>query len=146
MTAVLSGQEISNKLAARFPGAVVETADCWAVIKSESLPHIAAYLKDSPEMTCNLLVDITAVDYWDYFEVVYRFTSLEHNHSLTLKVRCFDREKPQVPSLTGLWKGADLMEREVYDLMGVSFSGHPDLKRIFLWEGFSGYPLRKDYL
>jgi NADH-quinone oxidoreductase subunit C len=146
MTVVLSGQEIKSKLAARFPEAVVETTATAAVIKGESLLAAARYFKENPEMPFNLLVDITSVDYWDYFELVYKFTSLEHNCSLILKVRCDDREKPQVPSLTGLWKGADLMEREVFDLMGINFTGHPNMKRIFLWEGFTGYPLRKDYL
>jgi NADH-quinone oxidoreductase subunit C len=146
MTVVLSGRETAGKLAAKFPAAVVETEAASLVIQSEALIEVAGYCKDSPEMACELLVDITSVDYWDHFEVVYRLTSLEHNHSLVLKVRCYDREKPSVPSLTGLWKGADLMEREVFDLMGITFTGHPNMKRIFLWEGFKGYPLRKDYL
>jgi NADH-quinone oxidoreductase subunit C len=146
MTALLSGPEIKIKIAARFPTAIESTGPADVLLRSESLLDVAAYLKNDPEMSFDLLVDLTSVDYWDYFELVYRFTSLKHNHTLVLKVRCPDREKPQVPSLTGLWKGAELLEREVYDLMGISFSGHPNMKRIFLWEGFSGYPLRKDYL
>jgi NADH-quinone oxidoreductase subunit C len=146
MTVVLSGMDIANKLAVRFPQAVVETAAAGAVIKSEFLLEAAAYLKNNPDTLFDLLVDITSVDYWDYFEVVYRLTSLKYNSSLILKVRCYERAKPMVPSLTGLWKGADLMEREVFDLMGITFSGHPGMKRIFLWEGFNGHPLRKDYL
>jgi NADH-quinone oxidoreductase subunit C len=150
MTVVLSGTDIAKKLAARFPQAVVEAAPAAAatsaVIKSEFFLEVAACLKNSPDLAFDLLVDITSVDYWDYFEVVYRLISLKFNNSLVLKVRCYDREKPAVPSLTGLWKGADLMEREVFDLMGINFSGHPNMKRIFLWEGFSGHPLRKDYL
>jgi NADH-quinone oxidoreductase subunit C len=146
MTVALSGQAVADKIAARFPGAVVEHRSQAVIIKSEYLLQVADYLKNSPDMSFNLLVDITAVDFWDYFELVYRFTSLEHNHGMVLKVRCYGREKPEVPSLTGLWRGADLMEREIFDLMGVNFSGHPNMKRIFLWEGFKGHPLRKDYL
>jgi len=146
MTVALSGLEIGNKISAQFPEAVVESDQQAVVIKSEHLLKVAEYLKNRPELSFNLLIDITAVDYWDYFELVYRLTSLEHNWSLVLKVRCRDREKPQVPSLTALWRGADLMEREVFDLMGITFSDHPQMKRIFLWEGFDGYPLRKDYL
>ena len=72
--------------------------------------------------------------------------SLEHNHSLVLKARCHDREDPALPSVVGLWQGADFQEREIYDLMGIRFEGRQNLKRIFLWEGFQGHPLRKDYL
>jgi NADH-quinone oxidoreductase subunit C len=106
----------------------------------------ADYLKNSPELAFNYLTDIASVDYYDYFEVVYRLTSLEHNKSLVMKVRCDGRENLHLPSVTGFWKGADFMEREIFDLMGISFTGHPNLKRIFLWEGYNGYPLRKDYL
>jgi len=62
-----------------------------------------------------------------------------------LKARLYDREDPLLPSLTPIWRGADLQEREVYDLMGIKFSGHPNLKRVLLWQGFQGYPLRKDF-
>jgi NADH:ubiquinone oxidoreductase subunit C len=82
----------------------------------------------------------------DYFEVVYHLISLEHNHSLVLKTRCYDRDKPVVPSVVNLWRSADFQEREVYDLMGIIFDGHPNLKRLLLWEGFVGHPLRRDYL
>ncbi len=146
MTAVLSGRELSGQLSARFPSAVVEVTADSLLIKSESLTDVAAFLKNDPALSCDLLVDITSVDYWDYFELVYRFTSLKNNHTVILKTRCAGRENPQVPSLTPLWKGAGIMEREVFDLMGIGFTGHPDLRRIFLWEGFQGYPLRKDYL
>jgi NADH:ubiquinone oxidoreductase subunit C len=73
------------------------------------------------------------------------FTSLEFNRSITLKARCYTRDNPSVPSLTGLYQGADIQEREIYDLMGIAFQGHPNLKRILLWEGFDGHPLRKDF-
>jgi NADH-quinone oxidoreductase subunit C len=92
------------------------------------------------------LNNLTAVDRLDYFEVVYHLSSLTHNHSLVLKTKCFGRDNPSVPSVVGLWRGADFQEREVYDLMGIAFSGHPNLKRILLWEGYPGHPLRRDYL
>jgi NADH-quinone oxidoreductase subunit C len=146
MTVMLSGQEVASKLAAIFPGAVLDSNNFGATLKTEYLIEAAAYLKNSPDESYEFLADITSADYLDYFEIIYRLTSIKNNRSLVLKITCHDREKPAVPSLTGLWKGADLMEREVYDLMGISFTGHPNLKRIFLWEGFKGYPLRKDYL
>jgi NADH-quinone oxidoreductase subunit C len=146
MTVKLSSQEAAKLILEVFPDSIVETGLQTVVIKSEDLLKVAGYLKDNPEMNFAQLNDISSIDHLDYFEVIYRFTSLEHNRSLALKVRCCDRSNPEVPSLIGLWKGADLMEREVFDLMGIKFSGHPNLKRIFLWEGFIGHPLRKDYL
>ena len=102
-------------------------------------------LKDTPGLDFNYLTSITAVDYGDYFELVYNLTSLEHNHSLVIKARC-DRNQPVLPSVVSLWRAADYQEREIYDLMGVTFEGHPNLKRIALWAGYQGHPLRKDYL
>jgi NADH-quinone oxidoreductase subunit C len=139
-------QNATRKITERFPGAVIETGTQAVVVKSEYLLKIAEHLKNGPEMAFNYLSDLTAVDYLDYFELVYRLTSLKSNQTLVLKVRLFDREKPEISSVTELWQGADFMEREIFDLMGIRFNGHPNLKRIFLWEGFSGHPLRKDYV
>ena len=106
---------------------------------------VASFLKAAPDFSFDYLNSITAVDYRSYFEVVYHLTSTVHNHNLVLKVRSDERNNPTLPSVVGLWRGADFQEREIYDLMGISFDGHPNLKRIFLWEGFPGNPLRKDY-
>ena len=78
--------------------------------------------------------------------MVYHLTSISHNQSLVIKTRIFDREDPVVPSVISLWRGADYQEREVWDLMGIRFTGHPNPKRIMLWEGFPGHPLRKDFI
>lgn len=146
MTVHLSGSKVAAQITETFPEAVSEASDQAVVVKSESLLEVAEYLKKSPGLDFNFLNSVTAVDYYDYFEVVYHLTSLEHNHGLVLKTRCYDRENPAVPSVVGLWRGADFQEREIYDLMGIRFEGHPNLKRIVLWEGFKGHPLRKDYL
>jgi NADH-quinone oxidoreductase subunit C len=146
MSIYLSGQEIAKLITAKFPEAVVETGAQAAIIKSEFLLNVMDYLKNCPDQDFNLLVDITAVDYFDYFEIIYRLTSLKRNTNLALKVRCYDRSNPEVASLINLWKGANYMEREVFDLMGIKFTGHPNLKRIFLWDGFKGHPLRKDFV
>ena len=146
MTVALSGSEVSKKIEESLPEAVSEASDQAILVKGESLFEVAEYLKNSPELDFNYLNHLTAVDYYRYFEVVYQLTSLSHNHSLVLKTRCYDRDKPVIPSVVSLWRGADFQEREIYDLMGISFSGHPNLKPIFLWAGFQGYPLRKDYL
>jgi len=145
MTVALSGKEIAKKLEKKFPESIVESGDDSLVVKGESLRGVAAFLKDTPDLAFNYLAAVTAVDYYDYFEVVYRLTSMEHNHSLVLKTRCYQRDNPVLPSVAGLWRGADFQEREIYDLMGIRFEGHPNLKRILLWEGFKGHPLRKDY-
>ena len=145
MTVVLSGNEVADKLEEKFRGSIVESGADSLLVKSESLLEIAAFLKTAPGLEFDYLDLITSVDYLDYFEVVYQLTSIKHNHSLVLKTRCYERENPTLPSVVSVWRGADFQEREIYDLMGISFEGHPNLKRIFLWEGFPGHPLRKDY-
>ncbi len=96
------------------------------------------------------LVDLTCIDYLNFpgaedrFGVIYSLLSLTHEHRLWVK--CFVNDpNPEVPSVTGIWRAADWMEREVYDMFGVRFTDHPDLRRILTWEGFPAYPLRKDY-
>lgn len=91
------------------------------------------------------LADITSVDYKDHFMVIYQLFKYSENESVTVKVRLDDYKDPQIDSLTGLWDTANWHEREVYDLMGIKFKGHPNLKRILMWEGYQGHPLRKDF-
>jgi NADH-quinone oxidoreductase subunit C len=145
MTVALTAKEIIDQLNARFPGAIEEAGVNAALVKGESLLAIAEYVKIAEGLKYDYLNYITAVDYFDYFEVVYMLTSYEFNRSITLKVRCYSRNNPIVPSLAGIYQGADWQEREVYDLIGIKFKGHPNLKRVFLWEGFDGHPLRKDW-
>ncbi|MHB8105527.1 MAG: NADH-quinone oxidoreductase subunit C [Dehalococcoidales bacterium] len=145
MTAALSAKEIVSQLSARFPGAIEEASADSALVKSDTLPAVVEFLKTGKGLKFDYLNYITAVDYYDYFEVVYMFTSLESNRSLVLKTRCYTRDNPTVPSITGLYQGADFQEREIYDLMGITFEGHQNMKRILLWEGYDGYPLRKDF-
>jgi NADH:ubiquinone oxidoreductase subunit C len=145
MTVAICAKDIIGLLNARFPGAVEEAGVDSILVKSENLPAAVEYLKTADGLRFDYLNFITAVDYYTYFEVVYMFTSLEFNRSITLKARCYTRDNPTVPSLTGLYQGADIQEREIYDLMGIAFQGHPNLKRILLWEGFDGHPLRKDF-
>ncbi len=145
MTVALSGEAIAAKLKAQFPASIVESSPDSLILKSESLLQVAGYLKTTAGLDFDYLSSVTAVDYGNYFELVYHLVSLEHNHSLVMKTRCFGRDEPVVPSLCSLWQGADYQEREIYDLMGISFDAHPNMKRIFLWDGFQGHPLRKDY-
>jgi NADH-quinone oxidoreductase subunit C len=146
MTVSLAAPEVAKKIASQFPEAAAESSRQAVVVNSEYLDRTLEFLKNDPEFRLDYLADMTAADYYDYFEIVYQLVSLERNHRITLKTRCQDRQNPVVPSVTDIWRGAEFMEREIYDLMGIRFTGHPNLKRIVLWEGFNGHPLRKDYL
>ena len=145
--------EIRLKLQERFPNAVTEThahhGDETAYVNVTNLLEVAKFLKQDPAFDMNVLMDLTAVDglWQDWsprFEVVYHFYSLKHNHRLRIKVRVSESD-PIVASLTGLWPIADWFEREAWDMFGISFVGHPNLKRILMYEEFVGHPLRKDY-
>jgi NADH-quinone oxidoreductase subunit C len=105
---------------------------------------VAEYLKTTPGLDFDFLDMVTAADYPDRFELIYRLLSIKNNLTISLKVKC-GRENTEVPSVANLWQGARLQEREIYDLFGIGFSGHPDLRRIVLWEGYQGHPLRKDF-
>lgn len=142
----LIGADVLGAIEARVSGATVASGDTDIVIRSEAVSEVMSFLKDSPEFDFGYLVGVTAVDYLEYFEVVYHLASIEKKHTLVVKTRCYTRENPEIPSVTPLWQGADLQEREIYDLMGIRFAGHPNMKRIVLWDGFDGHPLRKDYL
>jgi NADH-quinone oxidoreductase subunit C len=146
MTVVLQGTEIARQITANVPNAVTEANDKFVVVEPQTLRDVASFLKTMHGLEFNYLSSVTSVDYYSYFEVVYHLVSLKHNHSMVLKTRVYGRENPTVPSVVSLWRSADLQEREIFDLMGVRFEGHPNMKRIVLWEGFQGYPLRKDYL
>ena len=146
MTRPLDGQVVAAKVQAAVPGAVKGVGAHEVLVAKETMLDVARFVFDDNELAFNYLVSLTSVDYIDYFEVVYRLVSMRHNHSVVIKTRAFEREEPAVPSVVSVWLGADFQEREVYDLMGVRFQGHPNLKRIMLWEGFEGHPLRKDFI
>ena len=146
MTVSLNGEDIAKKIAQVFPDSIASTNKTTIVVDSKLLHKVAEYLKTTPEFSFDYLVNLTAVDYIDFFEIVYHLVSIQHNHSLILKTRCYDRNSPVASSVYDLWRTADYQERELFDLFGIKFEGHPNLKRLFLWEGFEGYPLRRDYL
>lgn len=133
-----------------LPDAVLETSlpqgDATAVVRPEALLRVMEFLKGDPRLGFNVLIDITAVDRigrTPRFDVVYHLLSLACNRRLRVKV--FIGEEDAVASLCGLWGSANWLEREVWDMFGIRFTGHPDLKRILLYEEFQGHPLRKDY-
>ena len=146
MTTLLKSDQLAGQIAKALPAANAAADGAAVVVAAGAVAQVAEYLKNTPELALDYLQSVTAVDYTDYFEVVYHLTSIQHNHMTVLKARCYDRANPAVPSVVGVWRGADLQERETYDLMGITFTGHPNLKRILLWDGFQGHPLRRDYL
>ena len=145
MTTQLNVKDLGEQIRQRFPEAVVDDGGEALVVKPYALADVARHCFDTPELAFDFLVGVTGVDYIDHFELVYHLVSIKHNHAIVLKTKTESRESPSVPSVTGIWEGAMLQEREVYDLMGIAFEGHPDLKRIMLWEGFPGHPHRKDF-
>jgi NADH-quinone oxidoreductase subunit C len=146
MTTFVTGLEIAHQLEGRFAGAVEEAQPEFAAIKAASLVEALTWLRDDDDQSYRFLSSLTGVDRIGWFEVVYHLESFKHNRATTIKVRSEDRENPSVPSAVPVWPGAQLQEREAYDLLGIRFEGNPDLRRIFLWDGFAGWPLRKDYL
>lgn len=136
----------------RWSGRILETHDFRGdetlVIGREGLREAFGALKEDPELAFNFLSDITCVDYLGKkdprFEVVYHLYSMRRGRRLRVKVPVPEAD-PSVDSLTPLWQGANWLEREVWDMFGIRFIGHPDLRRILLYEEFQGHPLRKDY-
>lgn len=147
----MAGKEVAaaalEELIARQPG--LELAGEPPVLYASPLavPATARELKNSPAFLLDHLCSLTAVDYPDCMEVVYHLYSHALRHALVLKVRLKKEGAalPQTPSVVAVWPTADFQEREAYDLAGVSFSGHPDLRRILLPDDFCGHPLRKDF-
>lgn len=164
----MSGPAFVERLKKKFGDAISGTnltaVDPWIEVLPGSLVEVATFLRDDPELRFDMLNCITGVDYFEpdpkkaakaewkpHLEVVYHLSSVRTKHTLVLKVmlpRWKDDQPgnlPEVPSLAGVWRAADWHEREVFDLTGVNFTGHPDLRRILCPDDWVGYPLRKDY-
>jgi NADH-quinone oxidoreductase subunit C len=143
-------EEICTQLQAQFGeavGALSETkGDRFIVVKGQRIVDVCRFLKTTTGLEFDYCQDITAVD-WPtrkIIEVVYHLYSLVHRHGLVLKAET-DREKPTIATVEGVWKAATWLEREIYDLFGVNFEGHSDLRRILMPDDWVGFPLRKDY-
>ena len=164
----MTGEQFVSKLKDQFgeaiPGANLEALDPWIEVSPSGLREVCRYLRDDPALRMDMLSCITCVDYlepdpkkaektgWEpHLEVVYHLWSVPFKRSLVLKVMLprwkddVEGQLPEIPSVSEIWSTADWHEREVYDLSGVYFAGHPDLRRILCPEDWVGYPLRKDY-
>ena len=153
--------EIVSILQSRFPADAItympllakaahSNGQFFIRIGRERIREVMEFLRAAPRLSFEQLIDVTCVDYLhfpdaaDRYGVIYSLLSLTHGHRLWVK--CFVNDpKPAVPSVTSTWKGAEWMEREVFDMFGVVFEGHPDLRRILTWDDFKAHPLRKDY-
>ena len=146
MTTAMAGITLAGRINDTHAGAIVEwnETDVWT--EPHNLPAVCRLLKDTSDLDFSVVTSISAVDYVEYFELVYHLLSMRLNQSTVVKSRCYGREEPAVPSVVDIWRGAELQEREIWDLMGIRFDSHPNMKRILLWEDFPGHPLRKDFL
>jgi NADH-quinone oxidoreductase subunit C len=152
----VDGAAILDEVRARFGATVLEThdehGDHTAIVERAAVREVLAFCRDAGALAFDMLMDLTAVDYAKFpgreagprFEVVYHLYSVPHNHRLRVKARV-DEDDPVVPSAVPLWPIANWFEREVWDMFGIRFEGHPDLRRLLMYEEFVGHPLRKDY-
>ena len=146
--------QLVSKVKEKFPNLVLETlqqqSDDVIVVKKEGIRNICSTLKTNPEFRFEMLMDLSAVDYlfWEEkefrFEVIYNLFSLSKNRRLFVKTRVPESDAV-VDSVVSVWPAANWLEREVWDMFGIQFKGHPNLKRILMYEEFKGHPLRKDY-
>jgi NADH-quinone oxidoreductase subunit C len=141
-------ERIKNAFPNDFVGATEWRGDVALTVARSALHDVARLLHDDPDMDFDYIVHVSSVDWPDHperFEVVYEFYSIRKRQRVRLKTRVPEGDAV-VDSLTDIWKGADFMEREVYDMMGIRFRGHPDLRRILMPDEYDeGYPLRKDF-
>ena len=139
--------KLSEFVKSLVPEAVIQEGKQFPeiTVSPSCLPLIAKALKDNPDTQCDYLVNLTGIDYVEDFGVIYHLSSSKFRHILVLKTKTQGRENPVLESVCGIWKTAEFHEREVYDLFGVKFNNHPDLRRLFLDDSW-GFPLRKDYV
>lgn len=148
-------KKVLDLLQEKFGAAILEThaqfGDDTAVIEPASWRAVAFFLRDDNRLAMNMFTDLCGVDYLHQreprFEVVCHLRSLQHAHRIRIKSRIGDEdgEVVEIDSLVPVWRGADWFERETFDLMGITFKGHPDMRRILMYPEFKGHPLRKDY-
>lgn len=143
----MTKEELKHYLGVTFPNLEVKETFNFPllIVNKEDVIEVLSKLKTAAETKFNFLFCETAVDRNPNFEVVYHLSSTYYHHDLEVKVILEDRENPEIDSVYGLWEAADLYEDEIYDMFGIRFKGHPNLRRIMLTDEWNGFPLRKDY-
>ncbi|MGA3370485.1 MAG: NADH-quinone oxidoreductase subunit C [Terracidiphilus sp.] len=147
-------EEIKSAIEAALPSAGVEivpnpspSAQHSLRLKQESALAVAKFLRDDAELALDYLSNVTGVDWPDSLEAVYHLYSVAKKHGpVILRMRTVDRtDQVELPSLTPVWRSAEFQEREIFDLYGIVFTGHPDLRRLLMWDEFKDHPMRRDY-
>lgn len=139
-------EELKATLEQLLPGVAITLEGGILFVQPKDLTAVCRCLKEHERFQLDYLANLTAVDYPpDRLDVVYHLYSMAQKHGPVILKVTLPRNNPRVASVTPIWRGAEFQEREAYDLYGVIFEGHPDLRRILLWEGFEGHPMRKDY-
>ena len=148
-------EEIKSAIETAVPGAAVEIASNPSPSGQHSLrlaPEcalaVAKFLRDDAELKLDYLSNVTGVDWPESLEAVYHLYSVEKKHGpLVIRMKTVNRtDQVELPSLTPIWRSAEFQEREIFDLYGIVFTGHPDLRRLLMWEGFKDHPMRRDYV
>lgn len=143
----MSNEELKTFISQIIPDAefIEDKQFLHCTIPSEKILQLATTLKSDSQTSFDYLFCLTGVDYSDHMQVVYHLKSSQHQHEFVLKAKIHTRENPEIETVCHLWRTAELHEREVYDLFGIRFKNHPDLRRLLLTDDWQGYPLRKDY-
>jgi NADH-quinone oxidoreductase subunit C len=143
-------RQVLTRLKEKFPDSVVETSEfrgeLTIIIRKEDIVSVCTFLRDDPELLFNYLSDLTAVDRLvrkPRFDVIYHLYSIDKSHRVRLKIKLDQGES--LESVTPVWSGANWFEREVFDMFGIKFDNHPDLRRILMPDDWEGHPLRKDF-
>lgn len=144
----MTNEELQQHLEGLVPGLTAEQAGGWLHVTAspEQWHTLAPHLRNDPALLLDFLFCLTGVDWKTHLSVVYHLRSTVLGHTLVVKVKIDDRERPEVGSVWNLWRTAEFHEREAYDLFGIRFRNHPDLRRLFLTDDWKGWPLRKDYV
>jgi NADH-quinone oxidoreductase subunit C len=150
----LTSSELLSAVQAKFPGlqeipkvqGQARGDELYLAVPPSQLVEVCRFLRFDPPLSFDFLSFVTSIDWKTHFEIVYYLVSTLYKHKLVIKVKVEDRNNPEVPTISTLWPAADWQEREIFDMMGVRFQGHYNMRRILLPEDWEGYPLRKDYV
>ena len=141
----MTNEELKQFISQQIPEAVFEESQFLnAIVEGDKAFSVLKSLRENPETNFDYLFCQSGVDWKDFFYVVYHLTSKKHNHTVVVKAKVSDRVNPQIESVAGIWKTAEMNELEIFDLFGIKFKNHPNLRRLFLDDTW-GFPLRKDY-